>query len=89
MLGGLDTAIAVAKDRAGIPEGEDVELVTYPPPLTLFEAITEQLGGTAGAGVWSRIVGGSEARVVAALTAPVRVFRRGEPLALMPFAFVR
>jgi hypothetical protein len=28
-------------------------------------------------------------RVLAALTVPGRLFRRGEPLALMPFAFVR
>jgi protease-4 len=89
MLGGLDIAIAVAKERAGIPEGEDVELVTYPPPRTLYEAVAERLGGTSGAGVWSRLAGRSEARVLAALTAPARVFRRGEPLALMPFAFVR
>jgi hypothetical protein len=90
MLGGLDTAIAVAKERAGIPASEDVELVAYPAPRTLYEAVAEQLGGTSGAaGVLARLAGGSEARVIAALTAPARVFRRGEPLALMPFAFVR
>ena len=90
MLGGLDTAIAVAKERAGIPADEDVELVAYPAPRTLYEAVAEQLGGTSGAtGVLARLAGGSEARVIAALTAPARVFRRGEPLALMPFAFVR
>jgi protease-4 len=89
MLGGLETAIAVAKERAGIPANEDVELVAYPAPRTLYEAVTEQLGGTSGGGVLARLAGGSEARVIAALTAPARVFRRGEPLALMPFAFVR
>jgi len=30
-----------------------------------------------------------QGRALAAVTAPVRLFRRGEPLALMPFAFVR
>lgn len=89
LLGGLDTAIAVARDRAGIPEDEDVELVTYPSPRTLYEAITERLAGTAGSGAWTRLVGGSDARVLAALTVSPRVFRRGEPLALMPYAFVR
>ncbi len=88
-LGGLETAIAVAKERAGIPEGEDVELVAYPPPRTIYQAIADQLGGTSTASRWSHLVGGSEARVVAALTAPALMFRRGEPLALMPFAFVR
>ena len=88
MLGGLDTAIAVAKDRAGIAEDEDVELVTYPAPRTLYEALSDRLSQGAGAAIWSHVLG-SEARVLAALTAPARVFRRGEPLALMPFAFVR
>ena len=88
MLGGLETAVAVAKDRAGIPENEDVELVTYPAPRTLYEALSERLSQGAGAAVWSRVLG-SEARVLSALTVPARVFRRGEPLALMPFAFVR
>lgn len=88
MLGGLDTAIAIAKERAGIPEDEDVELVTYPAPRTLYEALSERLSETTGAAIWSRLAG-SEARVLAAITAPARVFRRGEPLALMPFTFVR
>jgi protease-4 len=90
MLGGLDTAIAVAKERAGIPADEDVEVVAYPAPRTLYEAVAERLGGTAGTGgILARLIGSSEARMLAALTAPARVFRRGEPLALMPFAFVR
>jgi protease-4 len=87
-LGGLDTAIAIAKQRAGIPEDDDVELVVYPPSRTLYEALTEQLASPA-ASVWASFWGGAEGRALAALTAPVRMFRRGEPLALMPFAFVR
>jgi protease-4 len=88
MLGGLDTAVAVAKERAGIPEDEEVELVSYPPPRTFYEALVEEFGGSGG-GIWSLLAGRSEARALAAVTAPVRVFRRGEPLALMPFALVR
>jgi protease-4 len=87
-LGGLDASIAVAKERAGIPADEDVELVVYPPRRTLLEALAEQLGSP-GAGVWSLLAGDGDRRAIAALTAPVRLFRRGEPLALMPFAFVR
>ena len=87
-LGGLDTAVAIAKQRAGIPADEDVELVVYPPRRTLYEALAQQFGSS-GAGVWAQLAGGAEGRAIAALTAPVRMFRRGEPLALMPFAFVR
>ena len=87
-LGGLDRAVAIAKARAGIPADEEVELVTFPPRRTLFEAVAEQFGSSSGARLWS-MLGGAEGRAMAALTAPVRIFRRGEPLALMPFAFVR
>src|SRR5687767_1691054 len=87
-LGGLDRAVIIAKTRAGIPADEDVELVTFPPRRTLYEAIAEQFGSSSGGRLWT-LLGGAEGRAMAALTAPVRLFRRGEPLALMPFAFVR
>jgi protease-4 len=88
-LGGLDTAVAIAKERAKIPSGEDVQLVVYPERRGLFDTLSEQFGGTAGAGVWGVLGRSTEQRAVAALSAPVRLFRRGEPLALMPFTFVR
>jgi protease-4 len=87
-LGGLDTAIDLAKQRAGIPADEDVEVVFYPPRRTLFEALREQFG-SARLDVWGVLARGAEGHALAALTAPARLFRRGEPLALMPFAFVR
>ena len=85
-LGGLDTAVRIAKDRAGIPEDEDVELVAYPSRRSLFETISDQFGG--GASLWSLLGSRAEQRAVGALTAPVRLFRRGEPLALMPYGFL-
>jgi protease-4 len=91
-LGGLDRAVVIAKARAGIPADEEVELVTFPPRRTLYEAIAEQFGSSGSAATAGRLwalLGGAEGRAMAALTAPVRLFRRGEPLALMPFAFVR
>jgi protease-4 len=87
-LGGLDRAIEIAKERAGIPADEDVELVVYPPRRTLYEALAQQFGSS-GVTLLARLMGGAEARAVGALTAPVRMFRRGEPLALMPWTFVR
>jgi protease-4 len=86
-LGGLDTAVRIAKDRAGIPADEDVELVAYPSRRSLFETISDQFGG--GASLWSLLGSRAEQRAVGALTAPARLFRRGEPLALMPYAFLR
>ena len=86
-LGGLDTAIAMAKQRAGIDADEDVELVVYRPRRSLYEALTGQLGA-GRAGLWSAIAG-TDLRAIAALGTRHTWFRSGEPLALMPFAFVR
>ena len=88
-LGGLDAAVAIAKQRANIPADEDVELVAYPPRRTIYETLREQLRGAAGVDVWALLAGGADSRALASITAPVRLFRRGEPLALMPFAFSR
>ena len=91
-LGGLDVAVALAKERAGIAPGDEVELVTYPRRRSVYEAFSDRFGGSSDAGVAGLLglLGGrAQARAVASATAPVRLFRRGEPLALMPFAFVR
>jgi protease IV len=88
MLGGLDTAVAVAKERAHIPANEEVELVEYPGRRSLYEALSEEFGSES-ASPWHVLLGRADARAVGAITAPVRLFRRGEPLALMPFTFVR
>jgi protease-4 len=86
-LGGLDTAVTIAKQRAGIAADEDVELVFYPPRRSLFEAIADRFE-TSTFAAWAGVSGG-DVRALATLTAPIRLFRRSEPLALMPFAFVR
>jgi protease-4 len=85
-LGGLDTAVALAKQRAGIPEDEDVELVAYPPRRSLYQALTERFQSSSF-NILGPFANGQPA--IGALTAPVRLFRRGEPLALMPYVFVR
>jgi protease IV len=88
-LGGLDAAVALAKEKARIPANEEVQLVVYPERRSLIDALSEQFGGVGTAGLWSMLTGATEHRAMAALSAPTRLFRRGEPLALMPFTFVR
>jgi protease-4 len=88
-LGGLDTAVAMAKEKANIPSDEDVQLVVYPERRNFLDVLSQQFGATGSAGLWSMLAGTSERRAVSALSAPTRLFRRGEPLALMPFTFVR
>ncbi len=88
-LGGLDTAISIAKQRAHIPADEEVELVVYSPRRSFFEALTDLGRSSSALGAWGVLMNAAQRQAVAALVAPVTAFRRGEPLALMPFTFVR
>src|SRR4029079_12406225 len=45
-LGGLDRSVSIAKQRAKIAAGADVELVLYPPRPSLFDALSHPLGQT-------------------------------------------
>jgi protease IV len=94
-LGGLDRAIALAKERAGISAETAVEVVTYPPRKTLAELLLEELTGSGNDRELEMLVsvlGGmrtAERRALGLLTAPARLFNPGEPLALMPVGFLR
>ena len=43
-LGGYDTALKLAKKAASIPDGDNVKIVVYPRPKTLFEALLPRRG---------------------------------------------
>ena len=88
-LGGLDTAVSIAKERAHIPADEEVELVVYSARRSFFEAITELGRSSSALGAWGTLTNAAQRQAAASLLAPVTSFRRGEPLALMPFTFVR
>ena len=89
-LGGLDRALILAKRRAKIDEKAEVEVVVYPARKSLFEALSDgPFGATTGAAVLQQLLSVRERRAFQALSAPARLFRRGEPLALMPNVFVR
>ncbi len=86
-LGGLDRAIAAAKQRAKIPAGDDVEIVVYPPRRSVYELVSE---GFRADQSLLRVLAlpGDERHAIGTLTAPL-LFRAGEPLALMPALLVR
>jgi protease-4 len=92
-LGGLDEAIALAKQRANIPAESDVELVVYPPRRSFYEMLSDQLNGTNQSlqvGRWlSASLSKGELELLRAMRSPLTRFRRGELLALMPLAFLR
>ncbi|HEY0872926.1 MAG TPA: signal peptide peptidase SppA [Vicinamibacterales bacterium] len=87
-LGGLSRALAIAKARANIAEDAEVELVIYPQPKSFFELFQAPFG-TEAPSMMQALFGTREGKAVEALTTPLRLFRRGEPLALMPNIFFR
>jgi protease-4 len=88
-LGGLDTAVSIAKERAHIPADEEVDLVVYSARRSFYEALTELGRSSSALGAWGVLMNAAQRQAAASLLAPVTSFRRGEPLALMPFTFVR
>jgi protease-4 len=87
-LGGLSRALAIAKARANIAEDAEVELVIYPQPKSFYELVGSPFGAETPS-MMRALLGMREGKAVEALTTPLRLFRRGEPLALMPNVFLR
>jgi protease-4 len=85
-LGGIDRAVALAKARAKIDPNADVELVVYPPRRGFYDLLSNPW--SAGETAFARLLGWRDAQALSTVTAPLRLFRRGEPLALMPNIFV-
>jgi protease IV len=96
-LGGLDRAVAIAKQRAKIAAESDVELVVYPPRKSFYELLSEQVSGSSGDSFQSAAFGewlnanlsDGELEALRLMRGPLTMFRRGEPLALMPFTVLR
>lgn len=87
-LGGLQHALSIAKARAKIDPEAEVELVIYPQRKSFYELVQAPFG-MESSGVLRTLLGLREGKAVETLTAPLRIFRRGEPLAIMPNVFVR
>jgi len=92
-LGGLDRAIAIAKQRAKISADSDVEVVVYPPKRSFYEVLTDQFNGSgesAAIGSWLNAnLSTGEVEALRTMRGPLALFRRGEILALMPFTYLR
>ena len=80
-LGGMREAVAVAKERAGIDADQEVTLVPFPRPRSFFEVLNTEFSVRSMLSSW--LVSPAD-RLRAAATLPMRLFRPGEPLALMP-----
>ena len=88
-LGGLDRALALAKQRAKIAPDSEVELIVYPGKKSFYDIVKNPFGASERATALGVLLGIRDPRPLQSLTAPLRVFRKGEPLAIMPNVFVR
>jgi protease-4 len=93
-LGGLDRAVAIAKQRAKIPTDSEVEIVVYPARKSFYEILSDQFYGGSGDSMalsaWLNAnLTGTEIEALRAVRGPLSMFRRGELLALMPFTYLR
>jgi protease-4 len=91
-LGGLSRAIAIAKERAKVPASQELDIVVYPPRRSFLEALSHPLGRTsedASSRAALQLLSPADRRVLSQIAAPFRLLRRSEPLALMPYVFVR
>ena len=86
-LGGIGRAVALAKDQVGLDPDEDVELVVFPRPQSLFELLNN---GFSVSGALARLgwLPPSAEMLAVAATQPLHMFRPGEPLAILPGALV-
>jgi protease-4 len=93
VLGGLDTAVAIAKQRAKLAADTEVELVVYPPRKSFYEIVTDQFNGAgdqAAISTWlTAHLSKGELEALRVVRGPLAMFRRGELLALMPMSFLR
>jgi protease-4 len=92
-LGGLDRAVAIAKQRAKIPADSEVEIVVYPARKSFYELVSDQFGGAGESLAMSEWLNANlstgEIEALRVMRGPLSIFRRGEVLALMPFTFLR
>jgi protease-4 len=88
-LGGLERALALAKQRAKLAPDSEVEIVVYPGKKSFYDIVKDPFGASERARAFGVLLGIRDPRPLQSLAAPLQLFRRGEPLAIMPNVFVR
>jgi hypothetical protein len=64
-------------------------VVVYPGRKSIYEIVKNPFGSSERGIALGVLLGSRDQRALQTLTAPLRLFRRGEPLAIMPNVFVR
>jgi protease-4 len=86
-LGGLETALRLARQRARLDASRPLDLVVYPPRRTFYDLLSSQFGGAQSRGL-DTLFGHPNVRAVQSALTTMQLFRRGEPLAILPNVFV-
>jgi protease IV len=85
-LGGLDRAVALAKEKAGFGADASVELRIYPEKKKLIEVLLSNLaGGARASSVSSLRLERLDPEEILRRSPLLRLFESGSPLALMPY----
>ncbi|HSD67004.1 MAG TPA: signal peptide peptidase SppA, partial [Vicinamibacteria bacterium] len=84
-LGGLDAAVRLAREKARIPRGEDVQLVVMPQRKGLFETLLERQDEDVLARAVEQAFGGGRRPAAAALLRWAAALGDGGPIARVPF----
>jgi protease-4 len=87
-IGGLDRAIQLAKEKAKLDVGANVDLVIYPQKPSFYDLLSNPFGSSAAVGL-ELLVPRPDARAIEATARAFQRFKRGESLLLMPNVFVR
>jgi protease-4 len=87
-LGGLDDAIRIAAERARLDAAAGVRLDVYPAKRSIYDVLSQQFGSSP-LGAFSGIFGRMDLRSMQSTANMLPLFRRGEPLAILPNVFVR
>jgi len=89
-LGGLSDAVRIAAERAKLDPAKDVDLVVYPPKRTLYDLLANPFGtASATTSAADAFFRRPEVRAIQSAASVVSLFRRGEPLTILPNLFVR
>jgi len=87
-LGGLGDAIRIAGQRARLDPARGVRLVVFPEKRSIYEVLSSQMGASTTTGALGALLGHADLGAVRAAASVLPLFRRGEPLAILPNVFV-
>jgi protease-4 len=88
-LGGLDAAIKIAAQQAKLDTTRPVTLDVYPAKRSLYDLLSSRLGSTGSTtGGLDLLLRRPEVRAAQAAVSMLQLFRRGEPLAILPNVFM-